>query len=67
MRFSTSLVLFITLVLGVAESAFAQNYDLVISNGRVMDPETNFDPETVTDNAGPDIGKNSLPSTGIPT
>lgn len=27
---------------------------------------TIFDPETVTDNAGPDIGKNSLPSTGIP-
>ncbi len=27
---------------------------------------TIFDPETVTDNAGPEIGKNSLPSTGIP-
>ena len=23
--------------------AFAQGYDLVILNGRVMDPETNFD------------------------
>lgn len=27
---------------------------------------TIFDPKTVTDNATPEIGKNSLPSTGIP-
>lgn len=43
MRFSASFVLVITLVLGVAGRGFAQDYDLVISNGRVMDPETNFD------------------------
>ncbi len=28
---------------GLAFSAFAQDYDLVIVNGRVMDPETMFD------------------------
>jgi N-acyl-D-glutamate deacylase len=27
---------------------------------------TVFDPETVTDNATPKVGENSLPSTGIP-
>lgn len=27
----------------IATPAFAQNFDLVINNGRVMDPETNFD------------------------
>ncbi|EAV43529.1 D-glutamate deacylase [Stappia aggregata IAM 12614] len=34
-----------TLILGVMSvvPAYAQNYDLVINNGRVMDPETNFD------------------------
>lgn len=28
---------------GTAGVAFAQDYDVVIKNGRVMDPETNFD------------------------
>ena len=36
-----------------------------IQEGMVADI-TIFDPETVTDNATPEIGKNSLPSTGIP-
>ena len=30
-------------LLGAAPLAVAQNYDVVITNGRVMDPETNFD------------------------
>jgi N-acyl-D-glutamate deacylase len=34
-----------TLLMSVmfAVPALAQDYDLVITNGRVMDPETNFD------------------------
>ncbi|WP_066961693.1 amidohydrolase family protein [Microbulbifer sp. Q7] len=36
-----------------------------IQEGAVADI-TVFDPNSVTDNAGPEIGKNSLPSTGIP-
>ena len=31
-----------------------------------MRPRTIFNPDTVTDNATPKIGENSLPSTGIP-
>jgi len=36
---------FVTALLAttIATSAFAQQYDLVINGGRVMDPETNFD------------------------
>ncbi|MDJ0958085.1 MAG: hypothetical protein QNI91_14555 [Arenicellales bacterium] len=33
----------VTLTLLVVSSALAQDYDVVILNGRVMDPETNFD------------------------
>ena len=36
-----------------------------VQEGAVADI-TIFDPETVTENSGPEIGKNSLPSTGIP-
>ena len=36
-----------------------------VQEGAVADI-TIFDPETVTDNSTPEIGKNSLPSTGIP-
>lgn len=36
-----------------------------VQEGAVADI-TIFDPEKVTENAGPEIGKNSLPSTGIP-
>lgn len=31
-------------VLGAMSTANAVEYDLVIRNGRVMDPETNFEP-----------------------
>ena len=33
----------VSIGLGVVDIAAAQDYDLVINNGRVMDPETNFD------------------------
>ena len=36
-----------------------------VQEGMVADI-TIFNPETVTDNATPEIGENSLPSTGIP-
>ena len=36
-----------------------------VQEGAVVDI-TIFDPKTVTENSGPEIGKNSLPSTGIP-
>ena len=36
-----------------------------VQEGAVADI-TIFDPKTVTENSGPEIGKNSLPSTGIP-
>ncbi len=36
-----------------------------IQKGAVADI-TIFNPETVTENSGPEPGKNSLPSTGIP-
>ena len=36
-----------------------------VQEGAVADI-TIFDPETVTENSGPEIGKNSLPSSGIP-
>jgi len=39
MRLSILLLVILTL----AVPAFAQDYDLVIKNGRVMDPETNYD------------------------
>ena len=34
---------FLVLSLAVSLPAMAADYDLVIKNGRVMDPETNFD------------------------
>ena len=34
------------LTISVSSSAIAQDYDLVINNGRVMDPETMFDKVT---------------------
>ena len=36
-----------------------------VQEGAVADI-TVFDPKTVTENSGPEVGKNSLPSTGIP-
>ncbi|MBY5991366.1 amidohydrolase family protein [Ferrimonas balearica] len=36
-------IIALTTVLMVPASAFAQTYDLVIENGRVMDPETRYD------------------------
>ena len=36
-----------------------------VQEGAVADI-TIFDPQTVTENSGPEVGKNSLPSTGIP-
>ncbi|HYL73134.1 MAG TPA: amidohydrolase family protein [Bryobacteraceae bacterium] len=33
----------IVIVLALAAAAFAQNYDIVLANGRVMDPESNLD------------------------
>jgi len=33
---------FLTLI-GLASIVYAQNYDLVINNGRVIDPETKLD------------------------
>jgi N-acyl-D-amino-acid deacylase len=41
-RMGCSAALFIT-VICIASLSFAQDYDLVIQNGRVMDPETMFD------------------------
>jgi len=37
------LVTFVFLSLGMTMPLHANDYDLVILNGRVMDPETNFD------------------------
>ena len=36
-----------------------------VEEGAVADI-TVFDPKTVTENSGPEVGRNSLPSTGIP-
>jgi len=42
-RNKVSLAAIATLMIGTSSSALAQSYDLVINNGRVMDPETMYD------------------------
>ncbi len=42
-KFITSLMLAVFMTAGVSVSVQAQDFDVVILNGRVMDPETNFD------------------------
>ena len=36
-------IIYLTLLIGGLSSAYAESYDLVILNGRVMDPETKYD------------------------
>ena len=43
MKIRTSIRLLLATSLLTVSSAFAQDYDVAILNGRVMDPETNFD------------------------
>ncbi|MGB6222082.1 MAG: hypothetical protein WBG04_13715, partial [Haloferula sp.] len=43
MKIHTSIRLLLATSLLAVSSAFAQDYDVAILNGRVMDPETNFD------------------------
>jgi N-acyl-D-glutamate deacylase len=43
MKIRTSIHILLTTSLLTVSSAFAQDYDIAILNGRVMDPETNFD------------------------
>ena len=42
-RFLSSTTLLLMALISTSSSASAQDYDIVILNGRVMDPETNFD------------------------
>ena len=43
MKIRTSIRLLLATSLLTVSSAFAQDYDIAILNGRVMDPESNFD------------------------
>jgi N-acyl-D-glutamate deacylase len=49
-----------SLAFGQQKASTNETYDLVILNGRVMDPET------ITDHATFKVGENGLPTTGIP-
>ena len=43
MKKTTEVLAVVALSVALVSTAFAEQYDLVISNGRVMDPETNLD------------------------
>jgi N-acyl-D-amino-acid deacylase len=42
-RITVKMLSLLALALALAMSAMAADYDLIINNGRVMDPETKYD------------------------